>query len=542
MESMSGSNKLLIGADVDRPGFSQILTDEALEFVGKIQRQFFPERRRLLELRKERQLKFDQGFRPDFLPETANIRDSEWRTSEIPKDLLDRRVEITGPSGDTKMVINALNSGASVYMADFEDAQSPTWENVIQGQINLGQAIDRTISFKSPEGKDYRLNEKISTLIVRPRGWHLLERHVVEEEAGTPISASIFDFAIFLLHNARKLMAKGSGPYYYLPKLESHHEAKLWNDIFDFAEKELGLPHGTIKVTVLIETIVAAFEMDEILYALKDHIVGLNCGRWDYIFSFIKKFGKDPSLVLPERAQVTMDKAFLAAYVALSIKTCHRRGASSIGGMSAFIPVKNDEKANQVAFENVRKDKEREVHAGHDGTWVAHPGLVMLAKEVFDSGMPGPNQLSNMRSDVHVTREDLLRVHEGTITENGVRTNVSVGIQYIEAWLGGKGSVPINNLMEDAATAEICRAQLWQWIQHGAEMPDKRIVTEGLCLQIIGEELQKLRKQLGDARYESGNFGLASSLFEDLITTEEFQEFLTLGAYDELLALEENKS
>ncbi len=536
---MSENHKLVFAEDVEHPEFSEVLTEEALDFVGKIQLKFSAERSRLLQLRRERQVKFDQGIRPDFLPETLDIRDSEWKTSEIPKDLLDRRVEITGPSGDTKMVINAFNSGANVYMADFEDAQSPTLENVIQGQINLSQAIDRTISFKSPEGKDYKLNATISTLIVRPRGWHLLEKHIVKEDSGTPISASIFDFGIFLFRNARKLMTKGTGPYYYLPKLESHLEAKLWNDIFDFAESEMGLPHGTIKATVLIETIVAAFEMDEILYALKDHIVGLNCGRWDYIFSFIKKFGKDSGLILPERAQVTMDKDFLAAYVALLIKTCHRRGASAIGGMSAFIPVKNDEKANQVAFDNVRKDKEREVRAGHDGTWVAHPGLVMLAKQVFDAGMPGANQISNLKNDVQVTREDLLRVHKGTITESGVRTNVSVGIQYIEAWLGGKGSVPINNLMEDAATAEICRAQLWQWIQHGSEMPDKTIVTEELCLQIIGEELQKLRKQLGDARYDSGYFGLASSLFEDLITDEKFREFLTLGAYDELLDLEE---
>ena len=522
----------------EHPEFSRILTPEAMEFVSKIQRKFAPERERLLQLRHERQASFNQGVRPDFLSETENIRNSEWRTSDIPQDLLDRRVEITGPSGDTKMVINAFNSGANVYMSDFEDAQSPSWENTIQGQINLGAAIDRTISFKSPDGKEYKLNEKTSTLIVRPRGWHLLEEHVVDDETGNAISASIFDFALFLYHNAQKLIAKGSGPYYYLPKLESHLEAKLWNDIFDFAETELKLPHGTIKATVLIETIVAAFEMDEILYALKDHIVGLNCGRWDYIFSFIKKFSNDPTLSLPERSQVTMDKDFLAAYVALLIKTCHRRGASAIGGMSAFIPVKNDEQANRLAFENVRKDKEREVKAGHDGTWVAHPGLVALAKEVFDLGMKGPNQISNSRSDVKVTREDLLRVHKGTITENGVRTNVSVGIQYIEAWLAGRGSVPINNLMEDAATAEICRAQLWQWIEHGSVMTDQRIITQELCLQIISEELQKLRTQLGSDRFDSGYFGLARQIFEDLIEAENFQEFLTLEAYDELLDLE----
>lgn len=520
------------------PDYGSVLTPDVLDFVAKIQKKFSPERERLLELRHERQLAFDQGTKPDFLPETADIRSSEWKTSEIPTDLLDRRVEITGPSGDTKMVINAFNSGANVYMADFEDAQSPMWENVLQGQVNMTQAIDRGISYRSPEGKDYKLNDQIATLIVRPRGWHLLEEHLMDEN-GAAVSASIFDFAVYLFRNAKKLAAKGSGPYYYLPKLESHLEAKLWNDVFDFAESELGLPHGTIKATVLIETIVAAFEMDEILYALKDHIVALNCGRWDYIFSFIKKFNKDPTLVLPDRSQVTMDKAFLAAYVALCIKTCHRRGAMAIGGMSAFIPVKNDENANQVAFENVRKDKQREVRAGHDGTWVAHPGLVPVAKEVFDSGMSGKNQLPNLRSDVNVTRDDLLRVPEGTVTEAGVRTNVSVGIQYIEAWLGGRGSVPINNLMEDAATAEICRAQLWQWVEHGAVLPDGRIVTRELCLQIIDEELSKLRTQLGTERFDSGNFGLASSLFEDLVAAEDFPEFLTLDAYEELLALEE---
>jgi len=533
------NQKLQVKERTDLPNFSLILSNEPLEFVEKIQRKFSSERERLLRLRKERQAKFDQGERPNFLSETEDIRKSEWRTSPIPNDLLDRRVEITGPSGDTKMVINAYNSGANVYMADFEDAQSPTWENTIQGQINLSDAIGRKIAFKSPEGKDYKLNEKISTLIVRPRGWHLLEKHV--ELDGEPISASIFDFALFLFHNAQELLARGSGPYYYLPKLESHLDAKLWNDVFDFAESELGLPHGTIKVTVLIETIVAAFEMDEILYVLKDHIVGLNCGRWDYIFSFIKKFRSDPSLVFPERSQVTMDKDFLAAYVALLIKTCHRRGASAIGGMSAFIPVKNDDKANQTAFENVRKDKEREVRAGHDGTWVAHPGLVMLAKEVFDKEMKGPNQLSNLRTDVNVTPADLLKVHKGTITENGLRTNVSVGIQYIEAWLGGKGSVPINNLMEDAATAEICRAQLWQWIRHGSKLTDGRMVTSQLCLDIVQEELEKIRKQLGDDRYNSGHFARAKTLFEELITSDSFAEFLTLKAYDQLLSLENMK-
>src|SRR5579872_1116326 len=413
----------------DQPGFSSVLSDGALELVAKVQRRFSDRREKLLQMRAERQKQFDQGVRPNFLPETVEVRNSEWRVGSIPSDLQDRRVEITGPAGDTKMVINAFNSGANVYMADFEDAQSPSWENTIQGQINLTEAIGRKIAFKSPEGKEYKLNPKVATLIVRPRGWHLLEKHVLID--GKPVSASLFDFTLFFFHNARNLMDSGSGPYYYLPKLESHLEARLWNDVFTFAEQELGIPHGTIKATVLIETIVAAFEMDEILYELRDHMVGLNCGRWDYIFSFIKKFRSDPSLVLPDRSQVTMDKAFLAAYVALLIKTCHRRGAYAIGGMSAFIPVRNDDRANQIAFDNVRKDKEREVRARHDGTWVAHPGLVAVVKEVFDKGMKGPNQLSNLREDVHVTPADLLQVHEGTVTEGGVRTNISVGIQYI---------------------------------------------------------------------------------------------------------------
>ncbi|MDA4131185.1 MAG: malate synthase A [Thaumarchaeota archaeon] len=519
------------------PNFSEVLTDDALELVVRLHRQFSEQREKLLQQRKERQKQFDLGLRPNFLAETAEVRNSDWRVGSIPKDLMDRRVEITGPSGDTKMVINAFNSGANVYMADFEDAQSPTWENTIQGQINMSDAVERKIAFKSPEGKDYKLNEKIATLIVRPRGWHLLEKHVLVD--GQPVSASLFDFSLFFFHNARKLLNAGSGPYYYLPKLESHLEARLWNEVFSFAEKELGLPTGTIKATVLIETIAAAFEMDEILYELRDHMVGLNCGRWDYIFSFIKKFGKDPSLVLPERSQVTMDKAFLAAYVALLIKTCHRRGASAIGGMSASIPVKNDERANQIAFENVRKDKEREVRAGHDGTWVAHPGLVSVAKEVFDRGMKGQNQLSNLREDVHVTPGDLLRVHEGTITESGLRTNISVGIQYIEAWLGGKGSVPINNLMEDAATAEICRAQLWQWITDKSNLTDGRVITSQLCLELVTQELEKIRKQIGDARYNGGHFERARTLFEDLLAAKTFPEFLTLKAYDELLSLEQ---
>ncbi len=515
---------------------SEILTKDALEFVAKLARNFESARRDLLAKRFQRQRAIDSGIMPDFLAQTRRVRDEEWKIRPVPADLQDRRVEITGPAGDTKMVINAFNSGANIYMTDFEDSQSPTWQNTIQGQINLIDAVDRDIKYTSPEGKPYTLNDKIATLIVRPRGWHLLEEHVIVD--GEPISGSLFDFGLFFYHNAKRLIKKGTGPYFYLPKIENHLEARLWNSAFDLAERELDVPHGTTKATVLIETILASFEMDEILYELREHSSGLNCGRWDYIFSFIKKFRGNPSFILPDRAQVTMDKGFLAAYVNLLIKTCHRRGAHAIGGMSAYIPIKNDDRANKLAFEKVRADKEREVRLGHDGTWVAHPGLVPLAKEVFDQEMKSPNQIHLLRNDVTITAPDLLSIPEGEITESGVRTNVSVGVQYIEAWLRGKGSVPLYNLMEDAATAEICRAQLWQWIRHNVTTGDRRRVTLDFVRRLMKEELDKLASQVGAEQYRSGRYELASAMFDRMLALEEFPEFLTMVAYEKLLTLE----
>src|SRR6266581_9625944 len=438
----------------------EVLTPEALRFVGRLQREFGARREELLRLRDARQTRIDAGELPEFPGATKSVRDAEWSVAPAPKDLQDRRVEITGPT-DRKMLINALNSGARVFMADFEDANSPTWSNLVEGQVNLIDAIERRINFTSPEGKDYRLNEKVATLVVRPRGWHLEDRHV--EMGGRAVSGSLFDFGLYFFHNARRLLDKGSGPYFYVPKLESHLEARLWNDVFNLAQDELGIPRGTIRATVLIETILAAFEMDEILFELKDHSAGLNCGRWDYIFSFIKKFRRRTGYVLPDRVRVTMDRHFLKSYVDLLIRTCHRRRAHAMGGMAAQIPIKNDPAANEAALEKVRQDKLREVRAGHDGTWVAHPGLVPVAAHVFDASMPGPNQLHVTREDVRVTASDLLTVPEGDITEAGLRTNVDVGIQYLESWLRGSGCVPIYNLMEDAATAEISRSQVWQW-------------------------------------------------------------------------------
>jgi malate synthase len=443
--------------------FSQILTAEALSFVGGLAREFESRRKELLERRMAVQAEIDNGKMPDFLPETREIRESEWKIAPVPEDLRDRRVEITGPV-DRKMVINALNSGASTYMADFEDSHSPTWNTTLQGQINLRDAINGTIDFESPQGKQYRLADEIATLLVRPRGWHLVEKHLSVD--GQPVSASIFDFALFFFHNAANLIAKGSGPYFYLPKMESHLEARLWNDVFIRAQDMLDIPKGTIKSTVLIETIMAAFEMDEILYELKDHIVGLNCGRWDYIFSFIKRFKNIPAYIFPDRAQITMTRHCMHSYSLLAIRTCHRRGAYAIGGMAAQIPIKTDPEANAAALQKVREDKIREATDGHDGTWVAHPGLVGLAKEEFDRAMPSPNQIEKLREDVRVTADDLLKLPTGTITEEGLRTNINVGIQYMAEWLLGSGCVPIYNLMEDAATAEISRTQIWQWVHH----------------------------------------------------------------------------
>jgi malate synthase len=510
-------------------GYEEILTPEAMQFVAELARRFGPRVRELLARRLERQAEIDSGKLPDFLPQTREIRESDWRVGHIPADLNDRRVEITGPV-DRKMVINALNSGAKVFMADFEDSLTPTWDNSIQGQINLRDAIRRTITFSSPEGKRYQLNEKVATLIVRPRGWHLAEKHV--EVDGRPVPGGLFDFGLFLFHNHEATRDIGSGPYFYLPKLESHLEARLWAEVFEFAENRLGLRHGTIKCTVLIETILAAFEIDEILYALKDYIVGLNCGRWDYIFSFIKKFARFPEFTLPDRHQVTMTTHFLRSYSQLVIKTCHRRGAFAIGGMAAQIPIKNDPAANEAAIAKVVADKEREAGDGHDGTWVAHPGLVPIAMGVFDEHMKGPNQLDRLRPDVEVTAADLLKVPEGQITEKGLRNNIAVGIQYMAAWLGGNGCVPIYNLMEDAATAEISRAQIWQWIRNPqGVLDDGRRVTFELYEQLRDEELAKIRDEVGEEAFSTGNYEEAAGLLDRITREEKFTDFLTLVAY-----------
>ena len=501
---------------------SGILTPEALLFVARLASEFDGRRRDLLARRRVRQTELDAGRFPDFLWETTHIRQGDWRVASIPRDLTDRRVEITGPV-DRKMVINALNSGANVFMADFEDANSPTWNNNIDGHINLRDAIQRTIEFTSPEGKKYKLHERIATLLVRPRGWHLSEKHALLD--GQPVSGSLFDFGLYFFHNARQLIENGSGPYFYLPKLESHLEARLWNDVFNFAQDALGIPRGSIRATVLIETILAAFEMDEILYELRDHSSGLNCGRWDYIFSFIKKFRNYPAFVLPNRAEVTMERHFLKSYVELLIQTCHRRGIHAMGGMAAQVPIKNDPAANELALEKVRQDKLREVRAGHDGTWVAHPGLVPLAKQIFDDGMPEPNQISRNRDAVAVTAKDLLTVPDGAITEAGLRWNIDVGLQYLEAWLRGVGCVPIYNLMEDAATAEICRAQVWQWVKYGAQLDDGRPVTTEMVNRVVDE-------QLAASGHQTPEFTRAAEVFRQMMTSAEFQEFLTLPAYN----------
>lgn len=511
---------------------AQILTPEALRFVVDLERRFGPRRRQLLAARAERQKRLDAGERPDFLPQTAEIRKREWTVSPLPADLLDRRVEITGPV-DRKMIINALNSGASCFMADFEDSNTPTWSNLIDGHINLRDAIRRTITYTDPStNKAYKLNPQVAVLLVRPRGWHLPEKHVLVD--GQPMSGSLFDFGLYFWHNAKELLARGTGPYFYLPKMESHLEARLWNDVFLHAQETLGITRGTIKATVLIETILATFELDEILYELREHSSGLNCGRWDYIFSFIKKFANDPSAVLPDRGRVTMTTHFLRSYSRLVIKTCHRREVHAMGGMSAYIPNKRDPVANQTAMDQVRADKEREASDGHDGTWVAHPGLVALAKEVFDRYMPTPNQIHRKLEDVHVTVADLLQVPQAEISEAGLRQNVAVGIGYLESWLRGIGCVPLFNLMEDAATAEISRAQLWQWVHQNAKMNDGRAVTADLCMKTIEEELAKFRQSVGEQQFRAGRYEDAASLLRELIRSQKFVEFLTLPAYDRL--------
>jgi malate synthase len=512
-----------------RPSYEKVLTPGAIDFAVELEREFGAERRRLLARRAEIQRRLDAGWKPDFLPKTKAIRGGDWRVAAIPQDLRDRRVEITGPT-DRKMVINALNSGANVFMADFEDANTPTWDNLVEGQANLMDAVRRTITFDDPQtGRHYALSGKTAVLFVRPRGWHLPEAHVLVD--GEPMSGAFLDFALFFFHNARELLARGTGPYFYLPKLESHLEARLWNNVFLHAQARLGLPKGTIRATVLIETILAAFEMDEILHELRDHSAGLNCGRWDYIYSFIKKFAEDPNCVLPDRGQVTMTAHFLRSYSLLLIKTCHRREVHAMGGMAAQIPIRDDPAANEAAMEKVRADKEREAGDGHDGTWVAHPGLVAIAQEIFDREMPQPNQIARKRQDVHPTASDLLAVPKGMITETGLKQNLNVGIGYIEAWLRGIGCVPLYNLMEDAATAEISRAQVWQWIRHGARLDDGRTIDAALCRKLLDEELARCREDVRGGRYED-----AARLFSELIEAPTFPEFLTMPAYEMITA------
>jgi malate synthase len=513
------------------PEFAEILTPEAVGLVVKLSRAFEGRRQELLARRAERQKELDAGVTPDFLPETAHIRESDWVCDPVPADFQDRRVEITGPV-DRKMIINALNSGAKAFMADFEDSNTPTWENTIQGQINLRDAVRGTIDFTSPEGKEYRLGETLATLMVRPRGWHLPEKHILID--GGPVSGSIFDFALYFFHNAKERLAKGSGTYLYLPKLESHLEARLWNDVFAMAEDELGVPQGTIKGTVLIETILAAFEMDEILYELRHHSAGLNCGRWDYIFSCIKKFRRRPGFVLADRGLVTMTTHFMRSYSLLCIKTCHRRETFAMGGMAAQIPIKNDPEANEQALAKVRADKEREATDGHDGTWVAHPGLVGIAMEEFDKVLGDkPNQIDRKREDVSVGAKDLLGFEpEAPITEAGLRLNINVGIQYLGSWLNGVGCVPIFNLMEDAATAEISRSQVWQWIRsERGVLDDGRKVDVPLFRQLLAEELEKVKEWTGDP---GGTYTQAAELFDQLSTSDELVEFLTLPAYERI--------
>ncbi|WP_333852134.1 malate synthase A [Epilithonimonas sp.] len=521
METMS---HLKISPDTK---FQEVFTDELIDFLIKLHRNFNHTRIELLEERKKTQLRFDSGELPSFPSETIHIRNGEWTCSETPKDLLDRRVEITGPV-DRKMIINALNSGANTFMADFEDSNSPTWENCIQGQINLTDAINRNIDFTNEQGKSYKLNDEIATLIVRPRGLHLSEKNI--EIEGENTSGSLMDFGIYFFRNAKTLIEKGTAPYFYLPKLEHYKEARWWNDVFIFAQNYLEIPQGTIKATVLIETITASFQLDEILFELKNHSSGLNCGRWDYIFSYIKKFRNQAQFLVPDRDQVTMTSPFMSAYSKRVIEVCHKRNVHAMGGMAAQIPVKNDDEANELAFEKVRSDKEREVRNGHDGTWVAHPALVSVAKEIFDQYMPEKNQIDK-KFDHKIKESELLEVPAGTITENGVRKNINVGILYIESWLMGVGAAALYNLMEDAATAEISRTQIWQWLHHEVVLDDERTLTRELVLQWEKEELSKIKKYVGEERFTKGKFNLAKELFNELIFCDKFEEFLTLKAY-----------
>jgi malate synthase len=512
------------------PGARQIITPKSLQFLELLARHFAPRRKTLLQRRREIRDELRGGALPDFLEETREVRERSWTVAPAPADLNDRRVEITGPV-ERKMMINALNSGAKVFMADFEDALSPPWTNVIAGQVNCMAAVRRTLDYTSPEGKQYHLTDRLATLVVRPRGWHLEEKHVVLD--GEPMSASLFDFGLYLFHNARELLARGSGPYFYLPKLENHLEARLWNEVFDLSQDALGIPRGTIRATVLVETILAAFQMDEILYELRDHAAGLNAGRWDYLFSIIKNFRDRPDFLLPDRSQLTMAVPFMRAYTELLVKTCHRRGAHAVGGMAAFIPSRRDAEVNRTALARVREDKIREAKAGYDGAWVAHPDLVPVVQEVFDTVLQDkPNQKDKQRDDVVVTREQLLdvRIAGGKVTEAGLRGNISVALQYLAAWLGGSGAVAINNLMEDAATAEIARSQLWQWIRHGAATESGEPITVERCRAILNEE--RTRLEGGDG--SDGRLGTAAELLESMFSAESFPEFLTLAAYEKL--------
>jgi malate synthase len=528
---MPMSNPLTAGLEIVGPlnsRYAEILTPAACGFVAELVRKFGPRREELLARRAVRQQEIDRGKLPDFLPETASVRGGDWRVPPPPPDLIDRRTEITGPV-DRKMAINALNSGAQCWMADFEDANSPTWENVIEGQINIRDAVRRTITFTSPEGKRYALKEKTATIVARPRGWHMEEKHVLLD--GKRVSASLFDWGIYFFHNAKELLARGSGPYFYLPKLESHLEARLWNDVFVHAQTALGIPRGSVRVTVLIETILGAFEAEEILYELREHASGLNCGRWDYIFSFVKKLRNRPEYLFPDRTLITMTVPFMRAYALHVINVCHRHGAYAMGGMAAQIPIKNNPAANEAALAKVRADKEREARDGHDGTWVAHPGLVQTAIDAFGQHMRGANQLDRFH-DVKVTAAMLLEPLHGPITETGVRWNLHVGVRYLEAWLGGSGAEPIHNLMEDLATSEISRSQLWQWLRFGAKLDDGRPVSAELYDRLLAEELAKIREEYGNDRFENGHFKDAVELFMRMSKSETFDEFLSLPAYE----------
>ena len=521
---MASAQDAEVRAPVD-PKCRYVLSKEALDFVADLHRRFDGRRQELLRARQTRQARLDWGEAPGFLPETRSVREGDWHLNAPPPDLIERKVEITGPV-ERKMIINALNSGASVFMADFEDAHSPTWGGTLAGQANLVDAVRRRIEYRAPDGREYRLNENVATLMVRPRGWHLEERHLLVD--GRPVSASLFDFALFFHHNARELVARGSGPYFYVPKLESYLEARLWGDVVRSAEETLGLRPGTVRVTALIETLPAAFQMDEILYELRENSAGLNCGRWDYLFSAIKQFQDDPKVVFPDRSALGMDTPFLSAYSRRVVQVCHRRGAHAMGGMAAQIPIRDDPAANERAMALVRIDKEREVAAGHDGTWVAHPGLVALARGVFDAGMKGANQIHVPRSEPEVTADELVRLPTGAVTEDGIRRDTRVAVRYLEAWLRGEGCVPIDHLMEDAATVEIARSQLWQWIHHHAPIAPKRRVTTALFRRCLAEETKRLR---ADLPIPGPTVERATKLLEKVVLAPSLEEYITVAAY-----------